>query len=119
MMLATTSLSAPTFAAAAAAAPAAAVAAVVGTGATTTVATSRYVYLCLPWVSKSEWHAFSIVMHPTLPNHSCVCMASLGDWTKSVHKKVAKPGRDRQNQPTTTFKSTTTTNNSRHNYHHA
>eukprot|EP00964_Phaeocystis_antarctica_P011738 scaffold6475_cov67-Phaeocystis_antarctica.AAC.2 len=50
-----------------------------------------YVYICLPWVSKTEWHAFSLVKHPTLPNHSCVCMATVGDWTKAVHAALAKP----------------------------
>ena len=50
-----------------------------------------YVYICLPWISKTEWHAFSLVKHPTLPNHSCVCMAAVGDWTKKVHAALAKP----------------------------
>ena len=50
-----------------------------------------YVYICLPWISKTEWHAFSLVKHPTLPNHSCVCMATVGDWTKKVHAALAKP----------------------------
>jgi predicted ferric reductase len=50
-----------------------------------------YVYICLPWVSRGEWHAFSLVSHPTLPNHSCVCMAAVGDWTKAVHSALAKP----------------------------
>ena len=52
---------------------------------------SGYVYLCLPWISRAEWHAFSIMMHPTKPNHSCVCMATLGDWTTKVHAALAKP----------------------------
>ena len=50
-----------------------------------------YVYICLPWISKTEWHAFSLVKHPTLPNHSCVCMAAVGDWTKKIHAALAKP----------------------------
>ena len=50
-----------------------------------------YVYLCLPWISRTEWHAFSLVSHPTLPNHSCVCMAAVGDWTKAVHAALSKP----------------------------
>ena len=52
---------------------------------------SGYVYLCLPWISRTEWHAFSLVSHPTLPNHSCVCMAAVGDWTKAVHNALSKP----------------------------
>ena len=37
-----------------------------------------------------EWHAFSLVKHPILPNHSCVCMAVVGDWTEKVHAALAK-----------------------------
>lgn len=51
----------------------------------------NYVYLCLPWLGKAEWHAFSLYQHPTLPNHSSVCIARLGDWTKSLHDTLAKP----------------------------
>lgn len=50
-----------------------------------------YIYICLPWISRVEWHAFSLVSHPTLPNHSCVCMAKVGDWTTAVHTALAKP----------------------------
>jgi len=50
-----------------------------------------YVYICLPWVSLYQWHAFSIVVHPTLPNYSLVCMAAKGDWTKQVHQELSKP----------------------------
>ena len=28
-----------------------------------------FVYICLPWLSKTEWHAFSLYMHGKLPNH--------------------------------------------------
>ena len=34
----------------------------------------NYVYLCLPWLGKAEWHAFSLYAHPTLENHSSVCV---------------------------------------------
>jgi hypothetical protein len=50
-----------------------------------------YVYINLPWIDKTQWHAFSLVSHPTLADHSCVCMAVVGDWTKDVHDKLAKP----------------------------
>ena len=32
-----------------------------------------------------------MIKHPTLSNHSCVCMAVVGDWTKAVHAALAKP----------------------------
>lgn len=50
-----------------------------------------YIYLCLPWISRAEWHAFSLVLHPTQPGRSCVCMAAVGDWTRAVHAALAKP----------------------------
>lgn len=50
-----------------------------------------YVYICLPWISKMEWHAFSLVVHPVLPNHSCVLVARVGDWTRALHAQLAKP----------------------------
>ena len=50
-----------------------------------------YVYINLPWIARGEWHAFSLVSHPSLPNHSCVCMAVVGDWTKAVHAALSKP----------------------------
>ena len=52
---------------------------------------SGYIYISLPWISRNEWHAFSIVSHPTLPNHSCVCMTVVGDWTKAVYQALSKP----------------------------
>ena len=38
-----------------------------------------YIYVCIPWISRSEWHAFSLFAHPDLPNHSSVCMSVNGD----------------------------------------
>jgi len=51
----------------------------------------NYVYLCLPWLGKAEWHAFSLYAHPTLENHSSVCVAKLGDWTGALHRALSKP----------------------------
>ena len=31
------------------------------------------------------------MMHPTKPDHSSLCMAALGDWTKALHAKLSKP----------------------------
>lgn len=50
-----------------------------------------YVYLCLPWISRTEWHAFSLVAHPTMPNRSAVCIAVVGDWTRKLHAALSKP----------------------------
>ena len=50
-----------------------------------------YVMVCVPWISKYQWHAFSLFAHPSKPNHSCVCMNVNGDWTKELHDSVHLP----------------------------
>ena len=50
-----------------------------------------YVYMCVPWVSKTEFHAFSVMGHRTRPNHSSVCISTVGDWSKNLHAQLAKP----------------------------
>jgi len=50
-----------------------------------------YVLVCLPWIAKNEWHAYSLFSHPTRPGHSCVCMAVGGDWTKKLHNLLERP----------------------------
>ena len=52
---------------------------------------SGYVYICLPWISKYEWHVFSVYAHPTKPNHSSICMMCIGDWTKTLHSMLTQP----------------------------
>ena len=51
----------------------------------------NYVYVCLPWLGKAEWHAFSLYAHPTLENHSSVCVAKVGDWTAALHSALTMP----------------------------
>ncbi|XRB00832.1 FAD-binding FR-type domain-containing protein [Pycnococcus provasolii] len=50
-----------------------------------------YVMVCLPWISKSEWHAFSLFKHPKKDNSSAVCIAVAGDWTKKLHDALDRP----------------------------
>ena len=50
-----------------------------------------YVYICVPWVSKNEFHAFSVMGHRTRPNHSSVCIATKRDWSKNLHAQLATP----------------------------
>ena len=52
---------------------------------------ASYVYIMLPWISKYQWHAFSVFPHPTLENTSSLCMAANGDWSKELHSLVARP----------------------------
>ena len=50
-----------------------------------------YVLVCLPWISKSEWHAFSLFKHSKKDNSSAVCIAAIGDWTKKLHDALDRP----------------------------
>ena len=50
-----------------------------------------YVYICLPWVSRLQFHAFSLVQLTESPGHSSLCMAAVGDWTKAVHASLKRP----------------------------
>ena len=41
-----------------------------------------------------QWHAFSLVAHPSLPNHSLICMSMVGEqhsWTRTVHRLLSTP----------------------------
>jgi predicted ferric reductase len=52
---------------------------------------SGYAYICLPWVSVSQWHAFSIMSHYSSPDYSAVCISDVGDWTGKLHQILRKP----------------------------
>jgi len=47
-----------------------------------------YVNVCVPWVSKSEWHPFSC--YPQGDNSTAVFMMAAGDWTTAVHKSIER-----------------------------
>ena len=49
-----------------------------------------YGYVCLPWVSKHQWHAFSLFEHPSNPNLRQIFMMNVGDWTKEVHQQLQR-----------------------------
>jgi ferric-chelate reductase len=50
-----------------------------------------YCYLCIPWVTKMEWHAFSTFKDPHDDDYICFCVAAVGDWTKKLHESVHEP----------------------------
>jgi ferric-chelate reductase len=50
-----------------------------------------YCYLCVPWVSKFEWHAFSTFKDPYQDDYICFCIATAGDWTRKLHEEVHEP----------------------------
>jgi len=45
-----------------------------------------FAYVCLPWVSRNQWHAFSLFENPDNPEILQVFMLSTGDWTNKVHE---------------------------------
>ena len=52
---------------------------------------TSYVYIMCPWLTKYQWHAFSLFPHPREPNHSMICIGVVGDWTEELYKKVQRP----------------------------
>ena len=45
-----------------------------------------YAYVCLPWVDRTQWHAFSLFEDPIEENERQMFMQCGGDWTRQVHK---------------------------------
>jgi len=52
---------------------------------------ASYIMVMLPWISRTQWHAFSVFPHPTQENASSVCIAALGDWSKQLHETIIRP----------------------------
>lgn len=50
-----------------------------------------YCYICVPWVSKLEWHAFSVFMDPFHDDYVCFCVAVAGDWTQKLYDEIREP----------------------------
>lgn len=43
-----------------------------------------YCYINLPWISKTQWHAYSLFENPANPAERQIYMQKLGDWTIDV-----------------------------------
>ena len=52
-----------------------------------------YCYVCLPWVSKTEWHAFSLFENPMKSEERQVFILKTGDWTNCVHEVLQRDTR--------------------------
>ncbi|CAB9515447.1 NADPH oxidase 4 [Seminavis robusta] len=50
-----------------------------------------YVVIMLPWISRYQWHAFSIFPSHANSNQSSVCIAAIGDWSKQLHDTTLRP----------------------------
>lgn len=47
-------------------------------------------YVCLPWISKNQWHAFSLFESPTNPAERQIFIQKTGDWTSKLHRHVQR-----------------------------
>jgi ferric-chelate reductase len=47
-------------------------------------------YVCLPWISKNQWHAFSLFENPSNPLQREIFIQNVGDWTKKVHETLQR-----------------------------
>merc|ERR1719321_2512085 len=44
----------------------------------------EYVFICIPELSKLEWHPFTLSSAPELRNHFTLHIRALGNWTKAL-----------------------------------
>jgi hypothetical protein len=48
-------------------------------------------YVCLPWIAKNQWHAFSLFENPTNPTEEReIFIQKAGDWTTHVHMTLQR-----------------------------
>ena len=52
---------------------------------------TSYVLIMCPWISKYQWHAFTMFPDPSKENHSMLCINSGGDWTNQLYDKIKAP----------------------------
>ena len=49
-----------------------------------------YAYVCVPWVSRNQWHAFSVFEHPSDPARRQVFIQKDGNWTAALHEQLQR-----------------------------
>lgn len=47
-------------------------------------------YVCLPWVKKNQWHAFSLFENPSNPVERQIFVQRTGDWTNELHSYLQR-----------------------------
>ncbi|KAL7550023.1 hypothetical protein ACHAWF_015459 [Thalassiosira exigua] len=52
---------------------------------------TSYIYIMCPWISKYQWHAFTMFPEPTKENHTMLCIGKSGDWTSQMYEKIKHP----------------------------
>lgn len=49
-----------------------------------------FCYVCLPWVDRDQWHAFSLFENPGNPRERQIYMQKAGDWTDAVYERAQR-----------------------------
>ncbi|KAL7553601.1 hypothetical protein ACHAWF_016908 [Thalassiosira exigua] len=52
---------------------------------------TSYIYVNCPWISKYQWHAFTMFPDPTKENHTMLCIGNSGDWTSELYDNIKTP----------------------------
>ena len=52
---------------------------------------TSYVYVMAPWLSKWQWHAFTVFPEPQKKGHTMLCIGASGDWTQAMFDKISSP----------------------------
>jgi hypothetical protein len=47
-------------------------------------------YICLPWIDRNQWHAFSLFEDPSNPGERQIFIQKTGDWTTQVHRVLQR-----------------------------
>lgn len=47
-------------------------------------------YVCLPWINKDQWHAFSLFENPSNPEERQIFIQKTGDWTTKLHRYLQR-----------------------------
>ena len=51
-----------------------------------------YVYVCVPWVDRNQWHAYSLY-ETSRENEKVMFIMNNGDWTEAVHQQLMRSTR--------------------------
>ena len=49
-----------------------------------------YCYVNFPWISKTQWHAYSLFENPANPDERQIYVQNLGDWTNEVQEALQR-----------------------------
>ena len=50
-----------------------------------------YVYVLIPWLSRTQWHPFSAYGAAAGKKRVSLCITAAGDWTRALHDAIERP----------------------------